>query len=254
MAAPVSAIRFILTRAAGLSAAALAVAASAAPMSLHEAFMGGHLADRPTGPPTARYQTDEGAVFILDRSTSKTLLKFDNDPEIWVLQPAQGPRGDIIYRNDLGEEMLRATSLGGVTVFTLRRPEGSAAAFDGATQPLRIGPVGPTQLRDEFYQASVRASRFARHEIVFETGKDADPTTAGEVADAAAVASEAIVDVAARPNGRRILSRIDDVVITQGGKPNAVLQKNRLVVTIVPRNGVVGRPSSRRIERAAGAP
>ena len=89
---------------------------------------------------------------------------------------------------------------------------------------------------------------------MFETGKDADATTAGELADAAAIASEAIVDVAARPNGRLILARINDVVITQGGKPNAALQKNRLIVTIVPKDGLVGRPSSRRIERAAGAP
>jgi uncharacterized protein DUF4908 len=252
--AAVAAIRFVLMRAVGLSAAALAVTAAAAPMSLHEAFMGGHLADKPTGPPTARYQTDEGAVFVLDRSTSKTLLKFENDPEIWVLNRANGPRGDVIYRNDLGEEMLRATSLGGVTVFTMRRPEGSAAALDGATQPLRIGPVSPAQLTAEFFQASVRATRFARHEIVFETGKDADPATSGELADAAAVASEAIVDVASRPNGRLILARINDVVITQGGKPDAVLQKNRLIVTIVPKNGVGGRPSSRRIERATGAP
>ena len=95
--------------------------------------MGGHLADKPTGPPAARYQTDEGAVFVLDRSTPRTLLKFENDPEIWVLDRANGPRGDVIYRNDLGEEMLRATRLGGVTVFTMRRPEGSPAAFDGAT-------------------------------------------------------------------------------------------------------------------------
>jgi Domain of unknown function (DUF4908) len=252
--AAVAAIRSILTRAVGLSAAALAVSAAAAPAPLHEAFMGGHLADKPTGPPAARYQTDEGAVFVLDRSTPRTLLKFENDPEIWVLDRANGPRGDVIYRNDLGEEMLRATRLGGVTVFTMRRPEGSPAALDGATQPLHIGAVSPTQLATEFYQASVRASRFARHEIVFETGKDADVTTAGELADAAAIASEAIVDVAARPNGRLILARINDVVITQGGKPNAALQKNRLIVTIVPKDGLGGRPSSRRIERAAGAP
>jgi Domain of unknown function (DUF4908) len=254
MAAPVAAIRFILTRAAGLSAVAVAMAAAAAPMSSREAFMGGHLADQPTGPPTARYQTDEGGVFILDRSSSKTLLKFENDPEIWVLDRQRGPHGDWIYRNDLGEEMLRATSLGGFTIFTVRRPEGSPAAFDGVSPPLRVGPVSPMQLTERFYQDSVRATQHARHEIVFETGKDADPSTAGPVADAAAVASEALVDVASRPNGRLILSRIDDVVITQGGKPNAALQKNRLVVTIVPKQGVAGRPSSRRIERATGAP
>jgi hypothetical protein len=254
MAAPVAAMRFILTCAVGLSAIAAAPAAFPGPMSLHEAFMGGHLADRPTGPPTARYQTDEGNVFILDRSSSKTMLKFENNPEIWGLQPAHGPRGDIIYRNDLGEEMLRATSLGGITVFTERRPEGSAAAYDGASAPLRIGVISPAALARQFYEQSVRASRFGRHIIAFETGKDADPATAGEIADAAQVTGEAIAAVAARPNGRLLLTRFDDVVITEGGKPNAVMQKNRLIVIIVPKDGVFGRPSSRRIERAVGAP
>ena len=253
MSAPVAAIRFILTRAVGLTVIALAGAASAGP-SLHEAFMSGRLADRPTGPATARYQTDEGGVFVLDRSGSKTLLKFEDDPEIWVLQPQRGPHGDMIYRNDLGEEMLRATSLGGMTVFTLRRPAGSAAAFDGASPPLRLGPLTATQLRDEFYQASVRATRYARHEIGFETGKDAEPKTAAALADAAHVASEAIVDISARPNGRLILTHIDDVVVTEGARPNAALQKGRLTITIVPKDGIFGRPSSRRIERAAGAP
>jgi hypothetical protein len=253
MAAPVAAIRFILTRAVGLAAVATAVAAAAAPMSLHEAFMGGHLADKPTGPPTARYQTDEGSVFILDRSTSKTLLKFDNDPEIWVLRPANGPRGDVIYRNDLGEEMLRATNLGGVTVFTERRPEGSAAAFDGVSPPLRFGALGPAAVFSRFYQATVRASAAARRGIGFVTGKDADPKTGAAYADAAQVTSEAIVDIADRPNGRLLLSRIDDVIITQGGAPNVSLRKGKLTVTIVAKQGFAGRPSSRRIERAIGA-
>jgi len=252
MAAPVAAIRFILTRAVGLTVVALATAAAAAPMTLHEAFMGGRLADKPTGPTIARYQTDEGGVFILDRSGAKPLLKFQDDPEIWALQPARGPHGDTIYRNDLGEEMLRATNLGGLTVFTDRRPEGSAAAFDGASPPLRIGIVSPNALAKQFYQESVRASRAGRHIIAFETGKDADPGSAGSVADAAQVTSEAIVDVAQHPNGRLILSRIDDVIITQGGSPGVSLRKNVLTVTIVPKKGVLGRPSSRRIEHALG--
>ena len=254
MAAPVAAFRLVLACGVGLLAAVLAHRALAAPSVLHEAFMGGHLADRPTGPLIGRYQTDEGSVFILDRSAPRPLLKFEDDPEIWVLQPAHGPRGDIIYRNDLGEEMLRATLLGGMTVFTVRRPAGSAAAFDGVSPPLRVGQMSPTTLLERFYQDTFRATRAARHEIIFETGKDAEPKTAAAIADAAQVATEALVDIADRPSGRLILSRVGDVVITQGGKPNASLHKGVLTITIVAKDGVFGRPSSRRIERAVGAP
>jgi hypothetical protein len=248
MTAPLAAFHLVLTSAVVLSATTLASLVLAGPLSL-----GAHLAPKSDSPPTGRYETDEGGIFIFDRSTPRPLLKFEDDPEIWVLQPAPGPRGDVIYRNDLGEEMLRATSLGGMTVFTEKRPDGSPAALDGASPPLRIAPLSPAALFSRFYQASVRASRAAQHQIEFETREDAEATTAAAIADAALVASEALADMSASPKGKALLARLADVVIAQGGKPNVAMQRGALVVTIVPAQGVFGRPSSRLIERAAGA-
>jgi Domain of unknown function (DUF4908) len=248
MAAPLAAFRFVLTNAVVLSATTLASLVVAGPLSL-----GAHLAPKSDSPATGRYETDEGGVFIFDRSAPRPLLKFEDDPEIWVLQPAPGPRGDVIYRNDLGEEMLRATSLGGMTVFTEKRPGGSPAALDGASPPLRIAPLSPGALFTRFYQASVRASRAAQHQIGFETREDAEAGTAAPLADAAVVASEALADMSATPKGKALLARMSDVVIAQGGKPAASMQRGVLIVTIVPAQGVFGRPSSRLIERAAGA-
>jgi len=248
MATPLAALRLVVTCAVCLSAVALARAASCGPLTLRA-----HLAPKSDSPPAGRYETDEGGVFILDRSSPKPLLKFEDDPEIWALQPAQGPRGDVIYRNDLGEEMLRATSLGGMTVFTEKRPGGSAAALDGASPPLRIASLSPAGLFTRFYQASVRSSRAAQHQIGFETRQDAEAGTAAFLADAAVVASEALVDMAARPQDRAMLAHLVDVVIAQGARPGAAMQKGVLTITIVPTQGVFGRPSSRRIERAAGA-
>ena len=124
MAALLAALRWVVTCAVGFSTA-LAPLAFGAPLSLHDALTGGRLGGKSDQPVIARYETDEGAVFVLDRSSPHPLMKFEDDPEIWVLQAAHGPRGDVIYRNDLGEEMLRSTSLGGMTVFTERRPGGS---------------------------------------------------------------------------------------------------------------------------------
>lgn len=255
MAAPLTAFRLVLTLAVGLAAAALATLASpapAAPLTLREALMG-QRARQPTTPVIARYEIDAGGAFVLDRSTPQPLMKFEDSPEIWVLQPAPGPRGDTIYRDDLGQPMLRATKLGGMTVFTERRPDGSAAALEGPSPPLRIPPLSPTALFNRFYQASVRASRAAQHEVGFETREDAEPATAALLADTAVVTSEALVGIAARPDGKVILGRIGDVVIAQGDHPAAGLQKGVLTVTIVPAEGIAGRPSSHRIERAAGA-
>lgn len=252
MAAPLTAIRMVLTCAVGLSAMALASLAGGAPVSLLREAFGGHLTDRSSEPLIGRYAIDAGGAFVFDRSTPKPLMKFDDDGEIWVLQPAPGPRGDMIYRNDVGEPMLRATRLGGMTVFTEKRPDGSAAALDGAAGALRVAPVSPQGLFNRFYQASIRASRVALHPIGFETGQDADPASAPYMADAAQVTAEALVEIAGRPDGRKLLGRISDVVIALGPRPNAALQKTVLTITITPPEGVAGRPSSRRIERAAG--
>jgi hypothetical protein len=258
MAAPFQAFRMALMLAVGLAAGALgpnAPAARAAPVSLREALLAARGGEgRVHAPPVVgRYQSDDGGFFVLDRAGPKPLLKFDDSPEIWVLASGAGPRGDTIYRNDLGEPMVRTTKLGGMTIFTDKRPDGSAAAFEASSSPLRIQPLSPVALYNRFYQASVRATRAAQHQVGFETRDDAEPTTAALFADAAMVASQALVSISARPEGKQVLSRIADVMIAQGPKPGAALQRGVLTVIIVPSEGVAGRPSSRRIERAAGA-
>jgi hypothetical protein len=227
--------------------------AIAGPDSFREALSGQHVGQQPDPPVIGRYEMDAGGSFVFDRSTPRPLLKFDDSLEIWVLQPAPGPRGDVIYRNDLGEPMVRATRLGGMTVFTETRPDGSAAALDGASAPLRIPLLTPAATFSRFYQASVRASRAAQHQVGFETAQDAEPSSAALMADAAMVASQAVVDMASRPADRPLVARISDVIIAQGGKPNATFAKGVITVTIAPSQGLAGRPSSRRIERAAGA-
>jgi hypothetical protein len=252
MAALLAALRGVIAYALGLAAAFAPLAVSAGSPTFREVLTGERADGRPIDPPVARYQTDEGAVFVLDRSSRHPLMKFIDDPEIWVLAPAPGPHGDVIYRNDLGEIMLRVTSMGGITVFTLHRPEGAAAALDGSSAPLHLLPMSPTALFRAFYQASGRSSRAAGRQIGFETREDAEPATAAPLADAALVASEALVDMGGTPKGKAMLARITDVVIAQGKKPDAGFQKGVLTVTIVPAEGVFGRPSSRKIERAAG--
>jgi hypothetical protein len=76
-------------------------------------------------PPTGRYVSDGGQAFIIDSSGMRPLLRFDQSAEIWVLRPTPAPRGDIIYRNDNGDQILRVTADGGITLYTTRTPQGS---------------------------------------------------------------------------------------------------------------------------------
>ena len=242
----------------GKSAIAAALAAAsvlgfgapcdAAPPFLRNALGLEHMDEGRAGasPQVARYMIDEGGVFVLDRSTGHPLLKFDDSPEIWVLSQARGPRGDIIYKNDLGETMLRATRLGGMTVFTAKRPAGSAAALSGATSPLRMPTLGPVVLYQRLFQASVRATRAAQHLVEFEA-PDADAYSDALIADAAVVTVEAFVTIAGQPDGRALLSRIGKIAFIEGAKTSATLQGGVLTVTVSPKEGIAGRPSSRRI-------
>jgi hypothetical protein len=90
------------------------------PHSLRDVLLGhrGVSASRRAPPPVARYVSETGSAFILDRASSLPLMKFDNSPEVWVLSAQPASRGDVIYRNEMGEPVLRATKLGGMILFT----------------------------------------------------------------------------------------------------------------------------------------
>ena len=245
--------KVIAAAAVAASLAGFGLPAAAAPGWVQKVLAIGRSGDRQTvAPPTARYLSDEGGQFILDRSGRQPLLKFDDSPEVWVLSPSRGPRGDIIYFNDLGEPFLRATKLGGMTVFTTRRPEGSAVALVGSSGPLRLSPLGPVALYQRLYQASVRSTRAARHLVGFDA-PDADMNSDGLIADAAGLAVEAMVTLSGRAGGKALLARIDKVALTPGPKPGVNVHAGVVNITVAPALGIAGRPSSERILRALGA-
>jgi hypothetical protein len=232
---------------------ALAGAALAAPRWPHRAISAAQVEDGRHGdaPRIARYQIDDGGVFVLDRSSGQVLLRFDDNPEIWVLSPSHGPRGDIIYKNDLGEPVLRATRLGGVTVFTQRRPDGSAASLWGPSTALRLTPIGPLALYQRLFQDSIRSTRAAQHLIEFDA-PDVDATSEILLADAATVATTAMVALSARADGRPVLARVSKIAFSIGARPAVMFKDGVVQITLVPSLGIAGRPSSRRIASALG--
>jgi hypothetical protein len=237
--------------AAVLMALACAGRAWAAPETLRQGLFGHDGVDsRQFGaPPVARYVSEDGDGFVVDRSQGgRMLLKFDNSPEVWALQAKPAPRGDIIYKNDLGEPVVRATRLGGITIFTDQRPGGSAAALSGAGLPLRLQALGPQALLERLAQASAHASRAARRLISFSA--DATPTSSALIADAATVASEAVVRMTRRSDAVSLLSRFRQVRLEEGRRPDVQVVGGSLRITVAPGQGLAGRPSSERIVSA----
>jgi hypothetical protein len=202
-------------------------------------------------PPVARYISEDGQEFILDRTQGRPLLRFESSPEIWTLTSQPAPRGDVIYKNDVGQPVLRATRLGGVTVFTDARPEGAAAAPTGNAPPIRLAPMGPQALLERLAQGSARATRAARHTILFQA--EATPGSSALIGDTVIVASVAITRMADHPSRRSRLAGLKRVFMQEGRRVAAELEEGTLTITVVPSLGLSGRPSSERLERALAA-
>lgn len=224
-----------------------------APPSLRDFLFGGREPDRHFGsaPPVARYNADAGQPFVLDRQARGALLRFDNSQEVWALNATAGPRGDLIFKNDVGQPMLRVSRLGGVTLFTDGRPMGAAAYVVGQAASLRVQPsIGPDALIRSLSEASRRASRAAQHLVVF----DAPSVTADNdwvFADAAFIASEAFARLSATgQRGRVVLQRVFQVTLVPGRAPTVQAVGARVEIVVAPEQGVAGRPSSERIYTA----
>jgi hypothetical protein len=195
----------------------------------------------------ARYVSETGSAFVLDRAAPQPLLKFENSAEVWVLSPQPAPRGDVIYRNEMGEPVLRATRLGGMTLFTEDNPMGAAAALTGKASSIQPPAViSVNALFQRLGQASSRASRAAQRLIPFETVQDVRPETSVLVADSATITAEAFERMA-RKGDRSLLGKIARVLLAEGDKPGAALKNGSLVITYAPGQGLSGRPSSKRI-------
>ncbi|HEY7853015.1 MAG TPA: DUF4908 domain-containing protein, partial [Caulobacteraceae bacterium] len=75
-----------------IAAGSLGAPAQAAPEWVKNALSLGHDDQLHSTPTVARFNIQEGGAFILDRSHHPALLKFEDDPEIWALEPSRGPR------------------------------------------------------------------------------------------------------------------------------------------------------------------
>jgi len=232
--------------------------AATAQGSLGDVIFGGAPEDDRAAPPppVARYVSDEGESFVLDRSAPTPLLKFEESQEVLVLSPSPAARGDIIYRDDVGEPVLRATKLGGLTLFARGRPGGAPVALAGQASSLRLQALSASALGLKFLQASVRASRAARRLIVFDAqlgAQEMTPDAAAVFGDAASVAAEAVVRIARRADGSALLHRFGRILFQPGPKSSASVAHGVMSLTLAPTQGLAGRPSSARIMEAAEA-
>ncbi|MBA4804556.1 MAG: DUF4908 domain-containing protein [Brevundimonas sp.] len=199
-------------------------------------------------PPPGRYVADTGDAFTLDRSGNHSLLRFERSEETWVLRPSPAPRGDVIYRNDAGQQVLRVTPNGGITVYTGRAPGGAPASFAGPGQNLTPPVLGPFRLWSLMARRSAMLSEAVGRlvEINVDTGGDAEALTV----EALILSTDAVARISRSPGGREALNQLRRIVIVEGGAASVTYARGELRVVVAPSQGVAGRPSSARVIRA----
>lgn len=200
-------------------------------------------------PPVARYVSDEGESFVLDRSSPTPLLKFEESQEVFALSPEPAARGDTIYRDDVGDPVLRVTKLGGLILFAHGRPGGAPVALAGLAPGFRLAALSPAALGQRLLQAAYRASRATKRLIVFEI-HDISPGSEAVFADAVSVTADAITGMAHRKDANAINRRFNRVVFTPGKRSEVSVRKGVVSITVNPSLGLAGRPSSARIVEA----
>lgn len=204
---------------------------------------------REEAPAVARFTSQGGPAFVLDQSTARPLLRFDGSNEIWALRPTAGVRGDVYYRNDVGEVVLRATRLGGLTLYTHNSPGGLPCALGAASRPLRMQDHSPTSLFRHMLREAARGGQAMRGELFVEA-QDVDDNSAAIVGDAVTVAVDGIVRMAQSQTGRERLTGLRQIEVVFGSSSGVARNGSRLVITVAPRLGPAGRPSSARVVRA----
>lgn len=199
-------------------------------------------------PATGRYVAESGEAFVLDRSGQRPLLRFDQRDETWVLRPTAAPRGDVIYRNDAGDQLLRVTPGGGMTIYTPRVPGGSPASFSGPGQSLTPPTLGPTQL----FQLMARRSAILSQTMgrLIEINVDTDGQAEGLAVEPLILSTDAVVRIARSPTARSSLDRLRSITIIEGPRASVTYARGELRIVVAPVQGVAGRPSSARVIQA----
>lgn len=236
--------------------AVTALAVLSAPLCAHAQARGNAQAEQAyTAPQPGRglpanglYAAETGERFIFDGRGARPLFRFERREETWVLRSTPAPRGDVIYRNDAGAQILRVTPDGGLTLYTTRAPNGTPASRVGAAGPLELPTLGPIRLFTLMNQrGSLVSQALGRLIVINLTGEQSEAL----MVDALIVTTEAVIRMARTPTFRDRVAGLRSITLVEGSRSSVTFSRNGdLRVVVDPRQGQAGRPSSSSIIRA----
>lgn len=194
------------------------------------------------------YTTGDGSVgFVLDLSGEVPRQRFDGSPEILLLKPVAGPRGDTIYRRSDGKVLIRSTPYGALTLYVPESPGGVPVLRDGPSRSLlprnrtaeevsQLGPLFERHLASDDHLA-IHVESPAPKQLTTQTALN----TLGDALENAYIA----VDRVARAMGNTdIGATVSAIRLQIADKRGVDMIAKTLTIRFVPHQQLAGRPTS----------
>ncbi|HEX4534627.1 MAG TPA: DUF4908 domain-containing protein, partial [Rhizomicrobium sp.] len=93
------------------------------------------------------YAAGDNVRFALVPSNGNFLLRFDGNPEVFVLYTDHASLGGRVLKYDSGTTALQVSSWGGVTLYTDAKPNGLPAVRDSDAPPVALAQISLSQLQ-----------------------------------------------------------------------------------------------------------
>lgn len=200
------------------------------------------------------YEAGDDVQFTLDREDTHYLLRFANDPEVFVLYADHASLGGRVLKYDSGETALQIAGWGGMTLYTDQKPGGLPAMRTGDSVPPTFPAVSLAAVKSAASDETKHLAYLYRLNLSFSADWDALADNAALRAlcfDALENAARGIDRFSAVPAGHNAIeARVNTVFVATSGKPTLQLKGNSLTVTYDPGKGYAGRASSRAIAHA----
>jgi hypothetical protein len=204
------------------------------------------------------YQAGENVIFTLARWQDKYLLRFNGDPETYVLYPSSTTMGGRILKYDTTATAISVSGWGGITVYTDAKPGGLPAMRADEHDPAIPVPQ-PASFQDLQRAAQDESAHLAYVrdvKVAFVADWDRlsqHPASWAQAFEAMENAGRGIEQFTATRRNREVVARhLQAVRFQDGMRPAIAISGKTLLVTFDASKNYAGRPSSRAIRHALG--
>jgi hypothetical protein len=191
------------------------------------------------------YSSGDGLTgLVLDRTGTKPMIKFDGSDEVLVLTAEPGSSTTRLVRDD-GSGVAGLGKYGEVEIYLPMHRDAIEVARDGNGETLgTIAPATAADLDADAKELSATVAKETGAAVSFDFGKPEGADAFGVVRDAMHNAATALAKVGEDELGKAALKKVKKVAFVSGAKADSKFAAGTLTVTVAPRLGREGRPSS----------